>query len=581
MTAVAIISPRSRLSRRSSTGGAHRRARPVSEWNRPIRLAILVVVVGLAYHYTIFTLLRTLVFDSPLAYLGVVPFLSVGLAVAHWRRAPADADIHDRQLDLLVGVPLVAGAVLANKFLPSHLSTVFWYWRVDVATMPFFVAGMVSLLLGLRTLARVRVAVAYLFLAWPYPFTLAMFRWLDSFTNTTISALSFVMGRFPVAVREPGGDGSLFIVKHGSQLIRMSVASSCSGANSLLGFLLMGSAALTLCTGKRWRKALWILTGSVLVWILNVVRIFIVFAVAGKWGEGVAIDAFHPVIGLVLFSVAMVVMVMVMKRFGLEPKKRTEPSTRRMSTVKGFRLASVGMAVGVIAALAGTMNSSLASFEIIGDDLGQARLTSFSSRPGKLEGFNRPKKIAEFPWARRYFGESSKWSRFIFDPTANDSKSSIGKYWASTGWYADVISNSSIDRFNTFGIEACYRFHGYTLGKQETFDLGGGVVGTVMSWVEPGRKTVWTSVYWHWPVKSGKTTAYERVTLLLPDNGGLKLLTPADSVETSEKVKASETPTVGTPTINGRVDAMYSTKRNFLVGAARELIANQQKAVKA
>lgn len=546
----------------------HRRQPSPRDWNLLARVVILTTVVGIAYNYTIFTLLRTLVLDTPLAYLGVVPFVSVILAVAHWRRSPVDADIHDRQLDYLVGVPLVVGSLLANRLLPHHLSTVFWYWRVDVVTMPFFVAGMVCLLLGLRTLARVRVAILFLFLAWPYPFTLAMFKWLDGFTNTTISALTAVNGRMHLADHDPSGDGSLFIIKHAGQSIRLSVVSSCSGANSLLGFLLMGTAALTLCTGSKLRKGLWLLTGSVLCWAFNVVRVMGVFAVARKWGEAVAIDAFHPVIGLVLFSIAMTIMMLLMRRFGLEFRQRTARTTRRVSSIRGMKLAGVGMAVGVIAVLAGTVNSSLASFEIIADDLGQARLVSFAARPGKLDGFAKAKKIAEFPWSKRFFGESSKWSRFIFDPATN-SATSLGQYWASTGWYADVVSNSSVDRFNAFGIEACYRFHGYALGSQDTVDLGGGVVGNVMAWTEPGRNTIWTSVYWHWPVKNGNGTSYERVVLLIPDNGGLQLKTP-DGLVTAKTAD-------GSSHVGSRVDKMYEAKRNFLVSAARELIKTQQK----
>ena len=47
----------------------------------------------------------------------------------------------------------------------------FWVWRIDLLTLPFFVVGAVAVIFGVRVLWRQKVAVGFLLLAWPYPYT--------------------------------------------------------------------------------------------------------------------------------------------------------------------------------------------------------------------------------------------------------------------------------------------------------------------------------------------------------------------------------------------------------------------------
>ena len=50
------------------------------------------------------------------------------------------------------------------------------------------------------------------------------------------------------------------------------------------------------------RKVLWLLGGMALLWAINLVRITFIFFAGKEWGESVAINVFHPFIGLVTFS---------------------------------------------------------------------------------------------------------------------------------------------------------------------------------------------------------------------------------------------------------------------------------------
>src|SRR4030088_1577661 len=231
------------------------------------------------YHYSLSTLVRNLGVDSPLAYLGLVPFIALAMAASRGIGFRPEPDIHDRQLDYILGVPLVVGAVGIAYALPARLSTMFWVWRIDLLSLPLFAAGTVALVFGVRALWRMRAALAFLLLAWPLPYTKVLDRWLAGFTNVTIATLRFLVGRIPVAQPVSGEDGSLFAVTHAGRQFVVSIASACSGANGMVGFVLVGVAFIAVVRGRRLPKAIWLLGGTAVLWLLNLGRLLLIFAV--------------------------------------------------------------------------------------------------------------------------------------------------------------------------------------------------------------------------------------------------------------------------------------------------------------
>ena len=59
------------------------------------------------------------------------------------------------------------------------------------------------------------------------------------------------------------------------------MVSACSGVNSVVGFLLIGSAFAAVVRGPIVRKVLWLAAGMLLLWAINLGRITFVFW-AGK-----------------------------------------------------------------------------------------------------------------------------------------------------------------------------------------------------------------------------------------------------------------------------------------------------------
>ena len=91
-----------------------------------IQMAVLLVVVGVAYNYSLSTLIQNAGLETPLAYVSLVPAIALALAAVRARPLRPEPAIHDRQVDYIVGLPLVGGALAANLLLPGKMSAMFW-----------------------------------------------------------------------------------------------------------------------------------------------------------------------------------------------------------------------------------------------------------------------------------------------------------------------------------------------------------------------------------------------------------------------------------------------------------------------
>ena len=568
-----------------------------------IRLAVGGVAVLVAYHYSLLSLVRNLGLDTPLAYLGLVPMISIGIAALLPRGAHLGPDIHDRQLDLIIGLPIVGATVVALHVLPERMSAIFWTSRIDLLTLPFFVFGVSVLLFGLRTTWRYRVPVGFLFLAWPLPYTLLIDRTLQLTTDTTIAGVKQALTVIAVAVPVPSGDGSLFKVLHGGSDggFTVSIASACAGVNSLVGFIIVGTAFLALVKPKPprrggpagrglARKTTWLALGLLMVWALNIVRLMIVLGVGKAYGKGVAIDGLHPVIGMFTFSIAVLLMMLAMPLFGLQvalPPRSAAAQERMLRRwargaatrprVEGVRMAGIAV-VAASSLLVGT-NSSFAHFELVAGDLSRARLAGFTPAtptqvPGFTVAFTEP-----YDWVQQFFGSGSTWNRFQYygNGTGGTGGTALPASLSGAPITADVIEGSRLTPFNAYGIQACYTFHGYETSKLERVDLGGGVYGGSISFRDPRQTVTFNVVYWVWPVQTPQGKRYERIALIQQNGAGDGVAPTADSSPLQGVGVAAP---VG-PAAGGAAGQQRARNQAALVTFAKQVVAHQAAAAPA
>ncbi len=196
---------------------------------------------------------------------------SVWYRPSRWRWPPYDPGpsspshaIYDRQVDYTIGIPLIVAAVAINELLPARLSALFWFYRVDLFSLPIFVAGAVAILFGCRVLWRQKLAISFLFLAWPYPYEKYLLGVLNAFTNATLVAMEKIAVWTHLATPSDVSTGNpLFTVDHHGTTFALSIVSACSGVNSVVGFLLVGSVFAVIVKGPIVRKVLWLAGGHV------------------------------------------------------------------------------------------------------------------------------------------------------------------------------------------------------------------------------------------------------------------------------------------------------------------------------
>ena len=529
------------------------------------RTVVLIGCVVIAFGYSLSMTMHSLGGDTPLAYLGLVPLIALMIGFATVTPSPGDPDVHDRYLDRILGVPLLVVSLLVMLVLPPRLSTFFWLWRIDLLVLPLFVAGLIVLLFGTRTLLRTKAAIGFLLLAWPVPYQALMTLGLDRFTAWSVGAVRLTLRVIPLAEVTRGVEGG-FRVSGAGGSFDLVVASQCSGANGLVGFLLVASATMLVTRGRLVRKLAWLAAGGALVWAFNVLRILVIFGAGKLWGQTVAVDGFHPYVGLVTFALSTALMVWALPKFGLRfgrlsagPDALSASVHRAVPRWRATGVCLVGLAVAI-----GTLDAGLRDYDPVVSALGVPRLAPFGYIVNDVDGFTgRP--VDTFDWATRYFGEDSDWTRYEFSGPGTATLQS------DAAITADVVTTSDVQSFNDFGVEACYRFHGYDVESSHQVDLGAGQSATLLGWKDPRSPTRWTALFWFWPVRGGDTTTYQRVILLYNSSAGGSIVAPDAPTPLTRELGLSIDEQLKGATA-AESDGRELEVQRFLVGFGRELV---------
>lgn len=496
-----------------------------------LRAAVLVGLVALAYPHSLAAVLGQLRYDSPLAYVGLVPLLSLGLGLLLGGRArPGELRAPDRQVDWIIGVSFLAVAGFVAVVLPTRVSYEFWVNRLDLLGLPVFVAGLVAILFGSRILHRVRLPVALLVLAWPYPYQAPVAAAQALASHLTVAVLK---ASHPLVPAAHWLGGTLFAVGAGAGGFSVNVAPSCAGADSALGFLLVGGATLVATRGRRLAKLGWLVTGMAASLGANVIRLLLLMWTGAHLGEQVAMTWLHPVLGLVLFSVVVAVMVLMLPRFGLDfalgasgpPADASQLGPAPAAVAVVSRLSVGGLAVLLaVCGIFGAANQGLARFDPFAGLGSAGTVAPLAPLPPTVPGWTGS-QYDQITWATPYFGRGSTWYRDVYSPVAP----AVERYYGAL--YLDVVTTPDLGAFSTFGLDACYHFHGYRVVRSTRVDVGGPAVGQAISYLDPHTDQVWSVVAWVWPVATATGKQFERVVALASPGWGAPAL--ADLRQTS------------------------------------------------
>jgi exosortase len=477
----------------------------------PFRLALVVGATALAYRFSLSTMLDGWTYQSPQGDLALVPPIAVALLVAASLRHRHVGAVRLGRIDVALAVLFSLVAAAGLIVAPVATSSYYWTLRPDMLTLPLVAAAGIALFFGARALFGFIFPLLFLFLAWPLPYSVLLENALSRVTAATVASVALVNRVTGVAQSE--GDG-LFRLHHAGQSFDVSVASACSGIDSLIGFAIVGIAALYVVTGPIHRRALWLLAGLVAVWAGNVVRITSILVVARAFGQQAALEWLHPVLGLVVINIVAVSLWLALPRFGLRARSlftpavsdtpigrmvpEAERATPRAILGRGAVFALVALGLGVAD---GQLSGIAAAFA----NGGLPAVVSFDSRP--IAGPQwRVHPVRTITWAKTYFGPSSTWQRFHLTPA------SPGRQ-ALTAW-VDAIDTPDLAALAAHPVIRCYDFHNEDVLVNRSVVLDHGVVGHDYVYRANGGG-VWHALTWEWPVTwAGGRVAYERIVIL-------------------------------------------------------------------
>ena len=165
-----------------------------------------------------------------------------------------EPDIHDRQIDYLVGLPLLGAALFVLTALPSRFGAGFWNSHADLLGTPFLLAGAVTLVFGTRTLWRLRTPMTLL--------TVALVPYSPALAATVSHALARPVLALATAAAGPlswwstpaaGPDGVLVLLGpgDGAQVLFTNAMTGCAGP---LAWLV--TIVLLTTSASRWSAAL-------------------------------------------------------------------------------------------------------------------------------------------------------------------------------------------------------------------------------------------------------------------------------------------------------------------------------------
>jgi transmembrane exosortase EpsH len=194
----------------------------VRAWWRP---AALIAGIVAAYALPLTTLVGAMGYDTPLAYLGLVPPLAFALGCwQHHRHDAAPASLAPR--DAVAGGVLLILAALVGTGAPVLLTPSAWSRRFDLAalprfaasahldllSLPLFAAGILVLLYGAMALRWAWPAIGYGFLVWPVPYTFLLAHVLPFVSDATARAMGGLSAVLPLGATVSPEDGTLFTI---------------------------------------------------------------------------------------------------------------------------------------------------------------------------------------------------------------------------------------------------------------------------------------------------------------------------------------------------------------------------------
>ena len=252
--------------------------------------------------------------------LGFIPFVFLIAAISFWQHAFPEMSPAKRDLvvDSFIAIPMGLMAAYTLRFMPDYLSWYFWLFRVDLLALPMFLVAAGVVCFGYQRALVVAPAFISMFLVWPYPIVRMQQYLIDPFVRLTTWLTGWAIHFFALPYVQDPAVPARFLSQHLEvDNFALVIAQTCAGTSTFIAFVLFAVASLAFIRGPWAARAWWIGLGLALTFAFNFVRIIALLLTAVTFNERVAVEVVHPVLGLALFTFEIVLMLALVRPFGL------------------------------------------------------------------------------------------------------------------------------------------------------------------------------------------------------------------------------------------------------------------------
>ena len=284
---------------------------------------------------------------DPSTYVAV-PLLMLPLFALFMLKEKMEPKVAKR--DILFGILVFVLLAVLTIFLRFWLSYLFLSYRIDMLIFPLAIISFALLLFGSSNLPKFKYIAIYSMLASSLiaaplimanqPFTQFNTAVIYSMLAVLIHGINFI----------PPGT----IATSGYQI---SIGQTCVGIGILLSIVLFLVPLAYLYNGSMKAKSLWVFSGFVLLFILNIARMFSIALLWLLYGPTGALMEVHVFAGVILFYIAIIVIVLLAGKYGLElnaiKKHAKKPSAQAADMRQAdYGYYKIGIILGILLAIA-------------------------------------------------------------------------------------------------------------------------------------------------------------------------------------------------------------------------------------
>lgn len=259
-------------------------------------LLVFIAAFGIFYYDTFSWLVGSWINNEYYSHGFLVPILS-GYIIWNLRKELATIEKKQSQTGLAI---LVIGILLQGI-------GVLWSIRfISGISLLVTGSGMILYLFGWEFMKKISFPLVFLLLMIPLPIVDIVAP--PTQTLSAIGSLNMAkLAGIPVE-----REGLILKIPEGS----FEVAFACSGLNSIISLLTIAIIYAFILEGGMFMKFTIIISSIPLALAGNIMRITSVLAVANKYGQNTAMNYFHDVSSLILFSVVLIGLFLIGRCFG-------------------------------------------------------------------------------------------------------------------------------------------------------------------------------------------------------------------------------------------------------------------------